>query len=91
MPSPRASGRPELDAAVDVTVLCNAPVAREVAGEAFGDGGSGPRNAAKKMRLPLARGWLHELSGRPHLPLMFLSIDVFTDQGQISVVDMRQK
>ena len=44
---PRASGCPELDTAVDVTVLCGGSFAREEAGAVFGVAGSGPRNAAR--------------------------------------------
>ena len=90
------------DAAVDVTVLCGASVAREVAGAAFGDGGSGPRNAAALEDEASACAELASraiwagiliclaLFGNLRLVILF-SIDIFTDQGQICLVDMFKK
>ena len=53
--------------------MAGASVAREVAGAAFGDGVSGPRNAAALDNEASACVELasRKLSGRPHLPCVF--------------------
>ena len=81
--------------------MAGASVAREVAGAAFGDGGSGPRNAAaledeasacaELASRAIWAGVLICLALFGNLRLVLFSIDIFTDQGQICLVDMFKK